>query len=105
MNLFKDLSEAGVCNTNNYILTECMKFVFKTLIQREFDVICDATDATIRPTGRPDVIYCTYSDNYLHPVNHQDIDRSSPPEMFLGKGVLKIFSKFTGKHPCRHLIC
>ena len=25
--------------------------------------------------------------------------RSSPPEVFLGKGVLKICSKFTGKHP------
>ena len=25
--------------------------------------------------------------------------RSSPPEMFLGKGVLKICSKFTGEHP------
>ena len=27
--------------------------------------------------------------------------RSSPPEVFLGKGVPKICSKFTGKHPCR----
>ena len=27
--------------------------------------------------------------------------RSSPPEVFLGKGVLKICSKFTGEHPCR----
>ena len=25
--------------------------------------------------------------------------RSSPPEVFLGKGILKICSKFTGKHP------
>ena len=30
--------------------------------------------------------------------------RSSPPEMFLGKGVLKICSKFTGEHPCRSVI-
>ena len=30
--------------------------------------------------------------------------RSSPPEVFLGKGVLKICSKFTGEHPCRSLI-
>ena len=30
--------------------------------------------------------------------------RSSPPEVFLGKGVLKICSKFTGEHPCRSVI-
>ena len=30
--------------------------------------------------------------------------RSSPPEVFLGKGVLKICSKFTGAHPCRSAI-
>ena len=29
---------------------------------------------------------------------------SNPPEMFLGKGVLKICSKFTGEHPCRSAI-
>ena len=26
--------------------------------------------------------------------------RSSRPEVSSGKGVLKIFSKFTGEHPC-----
>ena len=30
--------------------------------------------------------------------------RSSRPEAFLEKGVLKICSKFTGKHPCRSVI-
>ena len=30
--------------------------------------------------------------------------RSSPPEVFLRKGVLKICSKFTGEHPCRSVI-
>ena len=30
--------------------------------------------------------------------------RSSHPEVFLVKGVLKVFSKFTGKHPCRSVI-
>ena len=29
--------------------------------------------------------------------------RSSRPDMFLRKGVLKICSKFTGEHPCRNL--
>ena len=27
--------------------------------------------------------------------------RSSPPEVFLGKRALKIWSKFTGEHPCQ----
>ena len=30
--------------------------------------------------------------------------RSSPPEVFLGKGVLKICSTFTGEHTCRSAI-
>ena len=28
--------------------------------------------------------------------------KSSQPEVFLGKGVLKIYSKFAGGHPCRN---
>ena len=34
----------------------------------------------------------------------QAVVRSSHPKMFLGKGVLKICSKFTGDHPCRSVI-
>ena len=30
--------------------------------------------------------------------------RSSHPEVFLGKGVLKIYSKLIGEHPCRSVI-
>ena len=30
--------------------------------------------------------------------------RSSPPEVFLGKGILEICTKFTGEHPCRSAI-
>ena len=30
--------------------------------------------------------------------------RSSHPEVFLRKGILKICSKFTGEHPCRSVI-
>ena len=29
---------------------------------------------------------------------------SSHPEVYLVKGILKIYSKFTGEHPCRSLI-
>ena len=32
------------------------------------------------------------------------IYRKSHPEVFLGKGFLKIYSKFTGEHPCRNAI-
>ena len=36
--------------------------------------------------------------------NMKDINRSSPPEVFLRKGVLKICCKFTGEYPCRSVI-
>ena len=32
------------------------------------------------------------------------VDRSSHPEVFLGKGVLKICSKYTGEQPCQSAI-
>ena len=32
------------------------------------------------------------------------VHRSSPPDVFLGKGALKICNKFTGEHPCRSVI-
>ena len=34
-------------------------------------------------------------------MNHFFIDKSSPPEVFLGRDVLKIYSEFIGEHPCR----
>ena len=45
-------------------------------------------------------------------LNLKDLDenydlwnsRSSPPEVFLGKGVLKICNRFTGEHPWRSAI-
>ena len=36
--------------------------------------------------------------------NYHPLFRSSPSEVFLGKGVLEIFSKFTGEHPCQSVI-
>ena len=33
-------------------------------------------------------------------IQEKNIYRSSPTEVFLGKGVLKMCSKFTGEHPC-----
>ena len=37
-------------------------------------------------------------------IKIQTISRSSGPEVFLGKGALKISSKLTGEHPCRSAI-
>ena len=31
--------------------------------------------------------------------------KRTAPDVFLGKGVLKICSKFTAEHPCRSMIC
>ena len=47
--------------------------------------------------------YLVWEKNYLSirpPVNN----RSSRSEVFLGKGVLKICSEFTGEHPRRSVI-
>ena len=35
---------------------------------------------------------------------HTVFTEAAPSEVFLGKGVLKICSKFTGEHPCRSVI-
>ena len=39
-----------------------------------------------------------------HSESFKNIYRSSRPEVFLRKGVLKICSTFTGEHPCRSVI-
>ena len=46
---------------------------------------------------------------YFHVKNHSILfvshsNRSSPPEVYLGKGVLKICRKVTGEHPCQSAI-
>ena len=41
---------------------------------------------------------------YLGPCHTSMMDRSSHPEVFLRKGVLKICSKYTGEHSCRSTI-
>ena len=40
----------------------------------------------------------------LNKFPNDKIGRSSQPEVFLGKGVLQLCSKWTGKHPCRSAI-
>ena len=39
--------------------------------------------------------------NYCLNLPFNPLFRSSSPEVFLGKGVLKIRSNFSGEHPCR----
>ena len=41
---------------------------------------------------------------YRKNKNKKDKGRSSHPELFLGNGVQKIYSKFIGEHPCRSVI-
>ena len=41
---------------------------------------------------------------FLEFVTKYSSDRSSPPEVFSGKGVVKICSKFKGEHPYRSVI-
>ena len=45
--------------------------------------------------------------NYLSYINQNETEfspRTSHPEVFLEKGVLKICSKYTGEYPCRSVI-
>ena len=47
---------------------------------------------------------CFYYSMVLMEINNVWGFRSSHSEEFLRTGVLKIYSKFTGKHPCRSVI-
>ena len=40
------------------------------------------------------------NETWIVSSEHNPNIRSSPPEVFIGKGFLKIYSKFTGEHPC-----
>ena len=62
------------------LLSCCLSFSF---IRDVFSVLSNAYHLTIE-----DLMY-----------------RSNPPEVFLGKTVLKINSKFIGEHPCQMLLC
>ena len=47
-------------------------------------------------TSNSSISFCTWNRTFIY--------RRSHPEVFLGKGILKIWSKFTGEHPCRSAI-
>ena len=42
-----------------------------------------------------------WSNEFEREKSWLSVSKSSPPEVFLGKCVLKIFNKFTGERPCR----
>ena len=55
------------------------------------------------------VLFCLALSSSPETIKHNllvfhSIEWSSPSDLFLQKGVLKIFSKFTGEHPCRSAI-
>ena len=45
-----------------------------------------------------------YRSYYEKNASVDDLLKSNPPVVFLGKGVLNICSNFTGEHTCRSLI-
>ena len=65
---------------------------------REYKVFYSQTK--IKPFEIKIVAYHFYFKSYYKIEG----SRSSSPEVFLGKGVLKICSKFTSEHPCRSAI-
>ena len=69
--------------TSNHFLTASNKLWVKNLWLRV------KPKASLKPGSKMKLVWNTS-------------DRSSHPEMFLGNGVLKICSKFTGEHPCRY---
>ena len=56
----------------------------------------------LRLSGRKKKALSVIEVSYV--VTKAAIFRSSPPGVFLGKGVLRILCKFTGEHPCRIVI-
>ena len=56
---------------------------------------------TIKSNKKNISYYLTLS----HSGNASKKIKSSRPKVFLGKGVLKIYSKFTGEHPCWIVLC
>ena len=57
--------------------------------------------------GRPSLAHQrihTWNNNIPTNIKGYETYRSSRSEVFLGKGILKIYRKFTGEHPCRSVI-
>ena len=59
---------------------------------------------SLKDWGRLYLFFRRGVDNAIFKAINWWKDRSSPLEVFLGKGVLKICSKFKGEHPCWSVI-
>ena len=83
---FKEIMHEGIYDNTDYLQTECFKFCFFTLIQKELNDIKDywnnypicrsvLSDRESRPAGRPDVIYFVRdcSSEYLLKYDNQNI--------------------------------
>ena len=72
-----------------------VKFLFRPFssIRLRIDKISSKNQGTRKKVKKPKGLCKIFISN-----------RSSHPEVFLLKGVLKICSKFTGEHPCRSII-
>ena len=85
------------------IVNSEMKHNSKTLPERTRNVTSNVTSAWSK---NQNVLY-TLPDVYWMLIIFEifwEMHRSKHPELFLGKGVLKICSKFTREHPCRSVI-
>ena len=78
-----------------FLLSKC-KFFFQISLFNE----CKIPNIMKRPQILA-VVSVGYVQIFLKKLS---FNRSSRPEVFLGKGVLKICSKFTGEHSCRSAI-
>ena len=85
---------------NSHIRFRLLRWIPKVLISQSFcqtvnswtfETISNST-CKLWKNGTPDTLYFAWK------------IRSSHPEVFLTKGVLKICSKFTGEHACRSVI-
>ena len=77
----------------SYQWLECNDEIFSKI----FDFLVPVSEPSfVRTSQYPLLMYDTQLLCFLY--------RSSRPEVFLRKGVLKLCSKFTGKHPCRSVM-
>ena len=79
-------------NLDNELMTK-----FESLINKEIKSFYERIDIVKH------LILMPFRVNKIEAVFHR-CSRSSHPEVFLGKGVLKIWSKFTGEDPSRSAI-
>ena len=97
---------------NRLILISCSWLLKKTLVITTNSTYSESASGLVEHTSDIDMTYrndmATIHTDQLPQKSKISsghmIYRSSHSEVFLGKGVLKICSKFTGEHPCRSAI-